>query len=133
MTHKVFLSYARGDRALAKVLGERMRALGADVFDDETILLPGANWQEVLRDALEAADVVVYLAPNPGTSESNFAFFEVGAARALGKRIIPILPTQDAMRIRELPAGIQDLQALDGSRLAPDALAESIVATLDAA
>jgi hypothetical protein len=132
MAHKVFLSYARGDRALAKVLGERMRALGADVFDDETIL-PGDNWQKALRDALEAADAVVYLAPNPGTAESNFAFFEVGAARALGKRIIPILPTQDAMRIRELPAGIQTLQALDGARLAPDALAESIVATLDAA
>jgi hypothetical protein len=50
-----------------------------------------------------------------------------------GKRIIPILPTQDATRIRELPAGIQTLQALDGSRLAPDALARSIVATLYAA
>jgi len=132
MTHKVFLSYAHDDRDLAKVLGEKMRALGADVFDDETIL-PGNTWQISLREALEDADAVVYLAPRPGTTESNTAFFEVGAARALGKRIIPILPTQDAMRIRELPAGIQTLQALDGSRLAPDALAESIVATLDAA
>jgi hypothetical protein len=132
MTHKVFLSYARGDRALAKLLGDRMRALGADVFDDETIS-PGENWDAVLRNALQAADAVVYLAPSPGTAESNLTFFEVGAARALGKRIIPVLPTQDAMRIRELPAGLQSLQALDGSRLAPDALAESIVATLDAA
>jgi hypothetical protein len=132
MTLNVFLSYGHADRALASELAAKMRALGADVFDDKSIR-PGDSFQDVLRSALEAADAVVYLAPKPGTAQSNFAFFEIGAARALGKRIIPVLPTWDPLRIRELPAGIQDTQALDGSRLAPQALAESIVATLKAA
>ena len=132
MTLKVFLSYAHSDRDFAEQLGTKMRALGAEVMADY-MMQPGENWKDFLRGALEAADVVVYVAPKPGAAKANYAFFEAGAARAFGKRIIPVLPTRDPGRVGELPAGIRDLVVLDGSRLAPDALAESIVGTLNAA
>jgi hypothetical protein len=133
MTVKILVSYGEADRVFAERLGADMRALGAEVISDVLWNRPGANWDQALRDALEATDAFVLLVPVPGSPKANNAFFEAGAARASGKRVVAVLPTTDPSRARELPSEINALAIFDGSRLAPEALAKSIVTTLEAA
>lgn len=102
-TVNVFISYSRADRSFAERLGSGIRALGAKVVSDETRLKPGESFDHALREALEASDAVVLVVPEPGTAQANSAFFEAGAARALGEPIVAVLPNADPSRVGELP------------------------------
>jgi len=128
----VFMSYSRADRPFAERLGSRIRALGANVWSDESDLRPGESFERALREALEASDGVVLVVPEPGTAHANNAFFEAGAARALGKPIVAVIPGSEPRRVGELPSGI-GLSVFDGSGVATEALAESIVTALKVA
>ena len=130
---KVFLSFSSSDRSFAERLGRNIRALGADVVGDDAWIEAGGNFEQALREALEASDAVVLVVPEPGAPKANNAFFEAGAARALGKRVIAVLPSADASRAGELPPDMYGLAVFDGSRVAPESLANSIVTALKAA
>ena len=129
----VFISYSRNDRAFAEQLRNRIQALGANVWFDQAVIKPGENWEQALRKTLEDSDEVVLVVPEPGTAKANAAFFEAGAARALGKPVVAVLPRQEHSRIREVPSEVSSLAVLDGSKIGPEALAKKIVSTLEAA
>ena len=130
---KLFLSYSRSDRPFAERLRSYIQALGEDVMSDEGWSLPGMNWEVGLREALESSDAMVLIVPEPGSARANNAFFEAGAARALGKPVVAVLPTVDPGRARELPSDMYGLAVFDGSHIAADTLANAIVTTLKAA
>ncbi len=130
---KVFLSFSKPDRSFAERLGSNIRALGGDVLSEDTWNEPGANLDQALREALEASDGVVLVVPEPGASKANKAFFEAGAARALGKPVVAVLPSPDPGRAGELPSDMYGLAVFDGSRGTPESLANSIVTALKAA
>ncbi len=129
----LFLSYAQADRGFAVQLRNRIEALGAAVWSDDQVALSGERSSDALRSALEAADAVVLVVPEPGSPKANTAYFEAGAARALGKRIVAVTPGSEPSRLRELPADGYGIAVLDGSRAAPEALANSILTALEAA
>lgn len=129
---KVFISHSQGDRAFAERLTIRIQALGAKVWSDEKIE-PGETWDKTLREALESSDGIVLVVPEPGTAKANSAFFEAGAARALGKPVVGVIPEAESSRVGELPPDVYGLAVFDGSRTAPEALAEKIVSALKAA
>jgi hypothetical protein len=65
----VFLSYSRGDRALAEQIIQGLRALGIDVWWDED--MPGVDWQEELERQISGlAGVVVLWTPNSSASKN---------------------------------------------------------------
>ena len=130
---RLFLSSSREDRSYAERLGAIMRALGAEVISDATLVRAGVAPDSALRAALEASDGFVLIVPEPGTPQANNAFFEAGAARALGKRIVAVMPNADAARARELPNDMYGGAVFDGSHANPDALAKRIVSALEAA
>jgi len=129
----VFISHSRADRAFAERLRSRIQALGANVWSDESGIKPGETWDSALRQALESSDGVVLVVPEPGTAKANSAFFEAGAARALGKPVVAVIPESAPSRVGELPSDVYGLAVFDGSRVAPEALAEKIVSALKAA
>jgi hypothetical protein len=64
------------------------------VWSDQEIL-PGEDWQARIEAALrESRTLVVVL--GPGSQENPSTMFEVGAAMADRKRIIPVMLTDDA-------------------------------------
>jgi nucleoside 2-deoxyribosyltransferase len=128
----VFISHSRADRVFAERLGSGIRALGANVVSDESRLRPGESFDHALREALEASDGVVLVVPEPGSAQANSAFFEAGAARALGKPIVAVLPNADPSRVGELPSDVYGRAVFDGSKVATEALAKSIVTALEA-
>jgi hypothetical protein len=65
----VFLSYSRGDRALAEQIIWGLRALGVDVWWDED--MPGVDWQEELERQISGlAGVVVLWTANSSASKN---------------------------------------------------------------
>lgn len=126
----LLVSYSRADQPFAKLLIRCLQALGATLFDPARDIGTGENFQAALRKALEDSDGVILLVPEPGSSGANLAFFEAGAARAMGKPVIPIIPKPEMSRIRELPSDLYGLAVLDGSHQSPEALARSIIASL---
>jgi hypothetical protein len=84
----VFLSYARGDRALAKSLAEALRQRGWSVFWDYDIRA-GDDWtKRIASEVQEAGCVVVLWSRHSVESEWVQKEAEAGAAR---QRLVPIL------------------------------------------
>jgi len=111
---RVFLSYARADKELAKKLGDQLAGKGFDVWDPGREILPGDNWALKLGDALEMSDaVVVILSPDSVQSESvqREIQFALGDPKKQG-RLFPVL----ARRATQVPWILKKLKILDAGR-----------------
>lgn len=89
---KVFISHSAADSDLAKRVADTLRKSGFQVWDTSQVL-PGDNWGETLRQALEESSAMVILL-TPNSAKSPNIMFELGFA--LGNmgykgRVIPVL------------------------------------------
>ena len=109
---RVFLSYAAKDREFAHQLRETLVRRGASVFMDESVS-PGEKWSEGLRKEIENATALILLIPSLESSNRNDVWAEAGAAKALGKPILAVLPPRHKGTRRELPTDIAGLLVLD--------------------
>ena len=115
---RLYLSENHNDAEFAKRLAIALRDRGHYVSLDIDFLVPGAEWQRQIRDELSAADgVVVLLSQNSVQASSNvvssqWIAADVGAARAFGKFVIPVVIANEV----QLPALVSDLFTI---RIAP--------------
>jgi hypothetical protein len=86
---RVFLSYSRVDRSLARDVHEALRARGVDVVIDTRDIAPAEEWRPRLERLILEADVVVVLMTTDSV-QSDVCRWEVGRASELGKRVIPL-------------------------------------------
>jgi hypothetical protein len=92
--YDVFISHSSQDREWVQEFTSALKDAGAAVWSDQEIL-PGEDWQARIETALrESRTLVVVL--GPGSQESPSTMFEVGAAMADRKRIIPVILADDA-------------------------------------
>jgi hypothetical protein len=56
---RIFLAYAREDRALVKSLYQKLHAAGFEPWMDTENLLPGQNWARAIERAIEISDYFV--------------------------------------------------------------------------
>src|SRR3954451_18595439 len=89
--HWVFLSHIHEDAALAEWLKQRLERdflekLGVYVSSEAP---PGANWFEGIDAHLEKSEMLLALC-SPASIRRPWLNFEVGAAWARGKRVIPL-------------------------------------------
>lgn len=96
----VFISYARSDTDVVQKVARQLRDEGVDVWDPDERILPGANWTDELKGALESAGaLVVFISPEAMASRSVSYEIEYAlGARHLRGRLIPVMirPTKDA-------------------------------------
>lgn len=121
----IFLSYAREDRDFAKELSGLMKERGASVFFDTNAVALGEEWGSVLRKEIEKATALVLLIPSRNVSDRNFIWFEAGAARALGKPVLAVLPPAHKATRTEIPTDIAGLIILDAGERPLDRAIES--------
>ena len=88
---EVFLSYAVEDRAFADRLARALAAEGARTFDPLRDLPGGTDISSAILRSLRRADLVVFVVPR-FEGQGKAALAELGAARAIGKRIVSVLP-----------------------------------------
>jgi TIR domain. len=104
----VFVSHARSDQGLADELLRALRRMQVNVWSDDQ-LTAGENWSEVLRARLRDSDYFLLLL-TPRTLESSWVLQELGAAWALGKRIVTL--STDPRLVDKLPVEVSGLQTL---------------------
>lgn len=129
----VFLSYAVDDRPFAKDLAQRMKGLGITIVDPALVMAAGDAWAEAISAQINTSDAVLLIVPSAGSNGANNAFFEAGAARALGKRVYAVLPERAAGRMKDVPADISSLLVTDASSQPIDQVARTLAGALAAA
>ncbi|MEO8393168.1 MAG: toll/interleukin-1 receptor domain-containing protein [Chloroflexota bacterium] len=89
--HSIFLSYAHQDASWVAEFADALRTAGIHNywFEDKTIL-PADRWVEKTENALRQSDTFIAFFSANSLKNSN-VFFEVGAAFADNKTIIPVL------------------------------------------
>jgi hypothetical protein len=128
---RLFLTYKRADLDLARRLVDALRNRNHHVTIDMDYLVLGEEWRRALQQSFSAADgLVVLLTPNSvdAASErvsSEFVAADIGAARAGGKLVMPILD-----KGTPLPGLVDDIYSewFDGSQ--PDEI-HRIAAAID--
>ena len=120
----VFLSHLKEDKPFARLLEKMMVERGVQVFVDDNFKV-GDYWSETLRREMEKASALVLVLPSAGLSMRNFLWFEAGAAKALGKRVLAVLPPR--ARLDGLPTDIADVLLLDAGERPLESIADTLV------
>jgi hypothetical protein len=110
--YDIFLSYSQKDRLWVSEFVSALRESGITEWFNVQDLRPGGRWQEKIQEALrQSSTLVVILSPN--SVDSPWTFFELGAAIADEKRIIPVLC--EDIEIKRIPLLLSHLQFLKES------------------
>lgn len=80
MSLKVFISYAKEDRAQALTYFERLSKEGFSPWMDTKKLLPGQNWEAEIERAFSDANVVILLLSNNSVNKRGFVQREANDA-----------------------------------------------------
>lgn len=87
--YDVFISYSHRDEAWVKEFASALNDAGANAWS-EYELEPGERWRERTETALRESSALV-LVLSPENVDSPSTFFELGAAVADDKKIIPVI------------------------------------------
>ncbi|MCB1510831.1 MAG: SUMF1/EgtB/PvdO family nonheme iron enzyme [Hyphomicrobiaceae bacterium] len=87
---KVFISYSRRDAEFAENLLDGLEAAGFDAYLDKHDIAAGEDWEARLGNLIESADTVVFVISSAAVASQQCAW-EVEKARALNKRILPVV------------------------------------------
>jgi len=87
---KVFISYTHDDDTWAKAFADALAKQGLSLWFDQWDIKPGEKISEAIDRALRDSESVVFLL-HPESVDSPNLFFELGAAVAMRKKIIPII------------------------------------------
>jgi hypothetical protein len=110
---KVFISHSSHDRWVAGQISRLLEADGHTTFLDEKDIRTGDSIDASIQEHLRDSDHLVILL-SPASITSHWVFIEVGGARALGKKIIPITLHLGA---NEIPTALSQLRARDINEL----------------
>lgn len=119
---RLFISYARLDRARAESLTLRLRQAGIDVWLDVDIL-PGQAWWDRILDQIRSCDAVVVMI-SAVSVKSHACQSERQYAMDLGKPILPL--ALESVNTTMRPADIAAMPVIDYSRPSEDAAYELI-------
>jgi hypothetical protein len=106
---KIFLSYSHVDRAWVDQFVRSLADRQIDVWYDFHDIKAGDRWQELVQDALRKSQVLVAVL-SKNSINRPWMFFEIGAAVADGKRVIPVLI--EGVDVRDLPLLLAQFQGV---------------------
>lgn len=121
MKNKIFLSYSYNDRPWVEQFAIALEKEGIDVWFDRDIAL-GEDFGDQIQSALRASNTLIVLLSSNSVKSSGI-FFELGAAVAGNKRIIPIVI--DDIGNEQLPLPLMKYQYLRES--SPVSAAKAVV------
>lgn len=121
---KIFISYARSDRENVEQFVRALRAANITGWLDATDIAAGESLSSAVRDALRiSSGVVVFLSYN--ALHNEWVQFEIGAAEALGKTIIPVIISGNDLE-KSLPDILRNRKLIDARNRPPSSVAQDI-------
>lgn len=92
---KLFLSYPSAERLLAERLALALEAEGHEVFFDRSDLAAGESFHAPLREAVQAADAMVFLVTPASVAAGSYTLAELDFARQRWRRpasrVLPVM------------------------------------------
>jgi hypothetical protein len=129
---RVFLSYATPDKAFAKTLSRELAARGAEIVDPNANASAGENLWDLILPQLKRSDLMIFVVPRyEGQGKSALA--ELGAAKALGKRSVSVLPERVRLANNDVASVLGNTYSLDGAGRNMGVLADQLLSDLAAA
>jgi predicted nucleotide-binding protein len=101
---KIYVSYNNRDKTIATKVVEGLKKRGHTILWDVDLLRPGIDWRAALAQALREAAVVVSILTKNSVAAA-YPMSELGAARILGKILIPLIFDDDI----DYPNVVKDL------------------------
>ena len=87
---KIFISHSSRDKWAARRISKEIEELGATTFLDEKDIETGESIDDAVSTHLKDCDELLMLL-SPASIKSEWVLIEIGGAKALEKRLIPIL------------------------------------------
>jgi hypothetical protein len=128
--YDVFLSYSAHDRPWVRQFASALRAAGVKGWFDASDIKPGDRWQDRVEEALRQSRTLVMVLTADSVSRP-WTFFELGAAVADGKRIVPVIA--EDFDISALPPLVRQYQFVrehspeDAARKVAQAVSEAAI------
>ena len=107
----VFISHATEDKPWAAQFNTALRQQGVKTWFDASDLAPGDSISTTIQQALRDCRILVIIY-HPSMADFPMTYFELGAAVADGKRIIPVAIQQQDGEPRPLPVFLSKFQAI---------------------
>ena len=125
MKNKIFLSYSDKDKSWARELAARLSDKGINVWFDPSEINLGEKISATLQEGLRSSSVLVVIL-SANVSMKSWVYFEVGAAIADNKGIIPVIIDESGKKNLQFP--LDNFQYLNET--SPSKAAEEIVKIL---
>jgi len=120
---KIFIAHSPEDDAWVRSFAEALKCQGAAVWLDEWELRAGDDLRDALERALRGSDILACVVTRENAQRPSL-WFELGAAVAMGKRVVPIIAGDfDAAT---LPYSLRTRQSLQ--RTSPEETAQRLLA-----
>jgi len=113
---EIFISYSRHDREFANQLAKSLGEQGSSAWMSEHGILAGTDWLRTLKDKLQESLAMVLVMPAATSVSGNSAFFEAGAARAIGKDVIVVVPELENVDRTNIPFDLAKAIVLDANK-----------------
>lgn len=112
--HKVFVSYSRDNMEIARLFCEQMDYMGVSYWIDVNGKYSGNNFKEVLVDAIESSQVMLFLSSQE-SNQSHFVIKEISLAVAGNKTILPV-KLDDAPYAKSIRFDLSDIDWIEFSK-----------------
>lgn len=109
-TPRVFISYSRADVRFAQHLVADLKLAGINVWIDYESIQVGKDWQNVIDNAIQNADVFIFIA-SPNSRRSFQVRSELALAQTQGREIYLVQTTDDS--IESVPLETTSAQYID--------------------
>lgn len=127
MAQKLFLSYSLADRAFAESLADSITSRGGELLRSEHGMAAGVDWLGQLRGWLNEADALIMVMPKTNAASANNTFFEAGAAKAVGKDVVIVVPDLSAFDRDNIPLSLASSVIVDASKQSIDQVASTVL------
>jgi len=110
MPYRVFISHGWDDRWLASQIDRRIQELRGTTFIDLSVIEKGDDIEERIFGEMPNCDEVLVVF-TPWSVDRNWVWVEIGAARALGKRVVAVFYQVDLSTLEREKGGSTFLRA----------------------
>lgn len=128
---KVFISYAFDDAKDAQSLVNALHEKSVVGWLDSADLATGEAISSAVREALKSSVAVIVLLSQRAL-QSQWVQFEIGAAEALEKKIIPVMLSGD-VKAEQLPDILRNRQWIDGRDRPTEDVAREVMRAIGSA